>query len=474
MLAAYAAGRTNFRGVELPGVDLAWSVLSDVDFSRANLSGANFSGAELCRVKFCDGADLTFANFSRADLDQVDVSGANLEGANLESTRFSNLTFNHQTKWPQGFQPPDPAAPPDLDNPKPANSLAIAPAPDPELAVRNKPLNALVNRNIPQAQHDRDPVLDVEWVATRPPVLQPAQNWQPQYSLKGHRAPINAIAISADNHWLISASDDGVVNLWDMTTRRYAFSFLGQTQPATSVAISANGQYIASGCRDGKVTLWRLPQRTLLKTLMDRGTITSHAGPVYDITFTSDSKKLISAGADRCIKTWSVETGKVLQTRKSPHSEVRAIALSPDGRWLAAGSADHITLWAMPQRGAPVWSGAHSAALQAVAISPDSQTVVSADQGGGIKIWQLASGHRTHAWLAHQPGAMAIALHPTQRLVASAALDSSLKIWDIELGTQVQSLTGNAPIAFSGDGSILVTQGAQYTLQVFQDMRLPA
>src|SRR5215472_17215107 len=73
--------------------------------------------------------------------------------------------------------------------------------------------------------------------------------------------------------------------------------------------------------------------------MLDTG---GHQSQVWSITFTPDGKYLVSAGEDKVIRVWDWRTGKTVRTIRGqvgPGSEgkVFAMALSPDGRWLAVG-----------------------------------------------------------------------------------------------------------------------------------------
>ncbi len=93
LLAAYAAGRRDFVGVDLPGAwlqhvdlrgaDLRGGDLAGVDLFNANLTGANLAGANL------RGAELTGANLTGTDLRDAILMGADLRGAELTG---ANLT----------------------------------------------------------------------------------------------------------------------------------------------------------------------------------------------------------------------------------------------------------------------------------------------------------------------------------------------------------------------------------------------
>jgi len=89
----YAAGRRDFRnldlsGADLRGIDLTNTNLAGVNLTNANLASANLIGADLV------GADLTDANLTGANLNFADLTDASLDGANLTNTNLAgaNLT----------------------------------------------------------------------------------------------------------------------------------------------------------------------------------------------------------------------------------------------------------------------------------------------------------------------------------------------------------------------------------------------
>nr|MCU0552297.1 hypothetical protein [Leptolyngbya sp. Prado105] len=105
-----------------------------------------------------------------------------------------------------------------------------------------------------------------------------AWNWRtgnPIFSLKGHRAPIRAIALSQDGYTLVTGSDDRTIKVWNVRTGEELTTLNGQRSPVSAIAISADGQtVVSSGCnqyelrdrqarwtvRDRALRIWKLPQ----------------------------------------------------------------------------------------------------------------------------------------------------------------------------------------------------------------------
>jgi len=126
----------NLQNADLSNADLSSSQFPSADFTQAklhftvmedsDLKGATFDmastigikakGAQLPASKWrniwlwdCDfrGANLQEADFNGSTLEDLNLSGADLSGAKLPDVKdVKNLTWDSDTKWPNGFVPP--------------------------------------------------------------------------------------------------------------------------------------------------------------------------------------------------------------------------------------------------------------------------------------------------------------------------------------------------------------------------------
>jgi uncharacterized protein YjbI with pentapeptide repeats len=93
------------QGLDLTGATLYWASLGDADLSFANLSDADLRGAMLYRT-VCRGTKLCRANLGRDNLNgRTDLKGADLSTADLTNAILKDAVYDHDTKFPPGFDP---------------------------------------------------------------------------------------------------------------------------------------------------------------------------------------------------------------------------------------------------------------------------------------------------------------------------------------------------------------------------------
>lgn len=81
------------------------------DFTLADLRNLKLMGADLRGIVLLDAslndADLSFADLRAAQLGGADLRGANLTGALMLGIYLLDAIYDHDTCWPQNFNPGD-------------------------------------------------------------------------------------------------------------------------------------------------------------------------------------------------------------------------------------------------------------------------------------------------------------------------------------------------------------------------------
>ncbi len=162
-------------------------------------------------------------------------------------------------------------------------------------------------------------------------------------TLKGQptRDPNNQLAISSDGKIVASGGRDTLVRVWRTTNSDMdmpQFTLKGHTAPIWRLAFSPDGKILASSCWnatswDTTIRMWNVTDGTPLHT------ITKHRNRVEALAFSPDGKMLASASNDSTIRLWNtVDTTQVSILRKQ--RGVKILQFTPDGKTLVISKWD--------------------------------------------------------------------------------------------------------------------------------------
>ncbi len=105
--------------------------------------------------------------------------------------------------------------------------------------------------------------------------------------------------------------------------------------------------------------------------------------------------------------------------------------------------------------------------VSAVALSPDGKTV-AAGIGNGVSCWESATGRLVCTVCGHDNDVRTVVLAKERRVVASVSEDGCAKVWDVTAGACLATLSLRkwGPIALHPDGCRLAVESSDHTIRV--------
>jgi RNA polymerase sigma factor (sigma-70 family) len=291
-----------------------------------------------------------------------------------------------------------------------------------------------------------------------------------------HDGWVSDVAISPDGETLAAAADQAI-SLWDPATgkRRRRLSVPGTW--FRCLAYSPDGRTLAAGGGDNQIYLWDPTRSKVVRRLQGHQPRNAWDG-VHRVVFCKGAR-LISSGADGTIRLWDVNTGKEVRQFQGHQGVVSALALSEDGRTLAAAPtrADErgeVLLWDVAT-GQQLRRLPHPHRICAVAFARDAKTLATGGgeiwKSGEIRLFRVDTGKLIRSWHAHRHWVLTLAFAPDGRSLASGGYEGTVRRWRVpsgrELGRPFAHRWQVKSVCFTRDGKFLVTAGAGNTLHVW-------
>ena len=314
--------------------------------------------------------------------------------------------------------------------------------------------------------------------------------------LRGHQAAVSRAVFSPDSQRMATTSDDCTLRVWNLADRTSRVYF-GHTDEVWRAAWSSDQRRIASTSRDKTVRVWDV----------DSGAaqvLVGHEAGIRNVAFGPEGRTMYSGDDARVLRRWQLDTGTsevldrcigsafpwderqvacIAEDSQEVHvhdprtGELERLrvdgvhlgvngSISPDGRWVAAGTTDtRVVLW-----------DRHTGKSQILGLNPPSDAV-----GAPREIRFSAASDRllvpmpTHVLATyhlfektaeqlrpHTGYTRRATFSPDGALIASVGGDIGVKVWDGASASE-RSLVGAQAlmidVQFSRDGEYLATVG---------------
>ncbi|MEH2422843.1 MAG: serine/threonine-protein kinase [Nostoc sp.] len=178
-----------------------------------------------------------------------------------------------------------------------------------------------------------------------------------------------------------------------------------------------------------------------------------------------DPKSKIQNPPWRCLHTLTGHSGTL--------SSVNALAISPDSNTLASASDDKsVKLWDLNTQKVLASLSGHSQAVKSVAFSLDGKILATASDDKTIKLWQVETLEEICTLLGHLHAVKSVAFSPDGQILASGSSDKTVKLWDVNTRTEIDTITGHKlqvnSVAFSPQGQLLASASYDRTIRLWR------
>ena len=214
--------------------------------------------------------------------------------------------------------------------------------------------------------------------------------------------------------------------------------------PIQSLAFHPNQPIFASAGDDKTINIWDLNTNKLIYSFF------GHTQPVQSLAFHPSGNTLIAGDFNNQITSWNLQTRFYcnFESHRRTRHDGLVYAVACNRNYVISGSADKtLRLW-HPVTGKLLKTiQAHEGVVCAVTLHPDGNTGITGGSDRVLKIWDLNQGQLLRQFGQHSNWITGIALTPDGETLMSCSSDCTIKIWHFLTGELQQTLTHHtAPI----------------------------
>ena len=207
-----------------------------------------------------------------------------------------------------------------------------------------------------------------------------------------HPEGIETLAVSPDGR-LAATAGFRRVRLWNLPDLTPAGDLThGVSGRITSLAFSPDSTQLAAGDAtpglSAQVRLLDVASRRWIRSWR------AHGDSVLGLQYSADASRLVTAGADRLVRVWSLPDAKPVATLEGHTAQVLSAGFNTNATQVVSGGADkQLFVWDIATREKLVTLGNHAHAVNATAWPNDSREVFAATEEGAILRYENLKTH---------------------------------------------------------------------------------
>lgn len=256
--------------------------------------------------------------------------------------------------------------------------------------------------------------------------------------LKGHTEPVYSADYSPDGKFVITASFDKTLKIWDSTTGKELATFGGTTghqKMVLNVAVSPDGMRFATGSTDNTAKLWDFPSSKPLSNF-------PYTQEMASVDVTPDGTKIAGGAKDGIIKIWNVADGKELFTLKGHTGTVTGLSFNSNGQQLISSGADGtMRMWNVTNGQSMGMIGAHDTAVKQAVMSTNNSVAYTVGENGSLKTWSVPPVAEKKLNAPHKDVVTDASISGNGQYIITASADKTVRVSTLSNGAQAKAFT---------------------------------
>lgn len=258
---------------------------------------------------------------------------------------------------------------------------------------------------------------------------------------------------------LLALGRHSQIELFDTSSQSITNSIMLKTGRVSALRMSPGEQHLIVGAGragvKGQVILIDVKTNSVLQDFQ------GHSDAVYAIAMSPDGKYLASGSYDRSIIIWDLGEGKEKLRLTGHNGAVTDLDFHPSGELLASTSTDGtVKLWHVPTGNRLDTLGQPEGDMRCVRFSMEGSYLLASGADKQIRCWKVASTNRIainpllESRFAHEKDILRLAVIDSQTLISCSA-DGTTKAWTIPGLIPITTLwdVGEVPVDICNYGS---------------------
>ncbi|KAG8931524.1 TOR complex subunit lst8 [Tulasnella sp. 419] len=279
---------------------------------------------------------------------------------------------------------------------------------------------------------------------------------------------------------LVTGSYDHEIRFWEawsgICSRTIARS--GESGQVNRLAISPDKRLLAAAIHK-KVAVYEIAGNSSTPVVVFEG----HGNNVTSVSFHSEGKWVVTGSEDSTIRIWDLRSSHLYRSYDNG-SPVNDVCIHPNqGELISCDQAGSIKQWDLSENVCTLeLAPAGDVPIRSVSIASDGSCLVAGNNKGKVFVWKINDDHSQHPrfqavfkFTAHTRYLTRCLLSPDVKLLATCSADTTVKIWSITPNYEFKLekiLQGHQrwvwDCAFSADSAYLVTASSDHVARLWE------